>query len=380
MYRKSTHPGAALRRSFAARAALAVALAERDGVRRRRRCRPPPWPRKGRSAQGGRQFARRSPTPMRPFQAIVNNPAGDLAAAKAMVPAVVAAVQNQTDKSTLGTALISLGSKLKDIAMQTQGIQLALDSGKTNPAQVGAVPLLPRQVAYEAKNYAEARTQFQAAQQAGYTENDPRPAIAETYFGAGQSAEGPEVPDDVIKQEQAAGKTIPNNWLLRGLQVAYKAKLAPQATEYSVHAGQDYPTPAELARRVAGVGAINPFDQRAARPAAADARDRSDEGSAAITSNISGGRSRRLAGEVLEVLDEGVKAGALHDQRHGLYRSQGHRDDRAWRPTARTLRACSPTPRARPTARSRRAPAMRFIRSATMPRRPRCTSWRSTRA
>jgi hypothetical protein len=103
-------------------------------------------------------------------------------------------------------ALISLGGKLKDIPLEKQGIQLALDSGKVSSAQVGLFHFFLGKFAYDEKNYAEARTQFQAAQQAGYTDNDARPAIAETYFGSNQPVEGLKYLADAARQEEAAGR------------------------------------------------------------------------------------------------------------------------------------------------------------------------------
>jgi tetratricopeptide (TPR) repeat protein len=309
MFRKSTH-GAALRRSFAARAALAMALA--GGIVLGTAL-PVPALAKDKSGTpkpegNSKAFA----DAYGPFVAIVNNPAGDFAAAKAMIPAITAAAQNETDKSTLGTALIALGTKLKDTSIQTQGIHLALASGKANPAQVGLFHFFLGQAAYEAKNYTEARTELLAAVQAGYTGNDARPVIAETYFGGGQPAEGLKYLSDTIKQDTAAGKTIPRNWLLRGLKVAYEAKLAPQATEYSVMLVKAYPTQQSWLDSLQVIQSLNPFDAQSeldllrlmrATGALKERRDYIDY--------INTADPRRMANEVLPVLDEALKAGVF---------------------------------------------------------------------
>ena len=174
MYRKPTHHAAGPRKGFAARAALAVALASGMALAAPTAAFAKDKKEEAKPEGNSKAFAEA----YSPFQAIVNNAAGDLSSAKAMVPAMTSAIQNDADKYTLGTALISLGSKLKDTQLQTQGIQLALASGKANPAQVGLFHFFLGQSAYEAKNYTEARAQYQAAVQAGYTQNDPRPAIA----------------------------------------------------------------------------------------------------------------------------------------------------------------------------------------------------------
>lgn len=309
MYRKSTHHGVLSRKGLAARAVLAAGLALCGAGIAIPALAKDKAPAQAAKAEGNsKAFA----DAYAPFQAIVNNPAGDLAAAKAMIPTIKAAIQNNTDKNVFGTALITLGGKLKDDSLQQQGLQLALDSGMGSPTQIGLYHFFLGKFAYDAKNFTEARTQFQAAQQAGYTENDPRPAIAETYFGSNQPAEGLKYLSDMIKQEEAAGRKAPNAWLLRGLQVAYQNKLAPQATEYSTMLARDYPSPQSWIDGLQVIRAINPFDAdaqldllRLMRETGA-LKDHND-----YVEYVRAADSRRFAGEVLAVLDEGVKAGAL---------------------------------------------------------------------
>jgi tetratricopeptide (TPR) repeat protein len=309
MYRNSTHRGVAARKGFAARAALAVAFASGMALGagstpafakdKKEQAKP-----EGNSSAFAAAYA--------PFQAIVNNSAGDLAAAKAMVPTISSAVQNDADKYTLGTALISLGSKLKDTALQKQGIEFALASGKVDPAQAGLFHFFLGQSAYEAKNYTEARAQYQAAMQAGYTQNDPRPAIAETYFGSKQAAEGLNYLSGLIKQEQAAGRKPPTNWLLRGLQVAYQAKLAPQAADYSTMLLHTEPSEKNWLAALQVIRATNPLDPQGQLDllrlmrATGTLKERAD-----FVEYVQAADPRRMAGEVLAVLDEGVKAGAF---------------------------------------------------------------------
>jgi hypothetical protein len=309
MYRNSTHRGVAARKGFAARAALAVAFASGMALGagstpafakdKKEQAKP-----EGNSSAFAAAYA--------PFQAIVNNSAGDLAAAKAMVPTISSAVQNDADKYTLGTALISLGSKLKDTALQKQGIEFALASGKADPAQAGLFHFFLGQSAYEAKNYTEARAQYQAAMQAGYTQNDPRPAIAETYFGSNQAAEGLNYLSGLIKQEQAAGRKPPTNWLLRGLQVAYQAKLAPQAADYSTMLLHAEPSEKNWLAALQVIRATNPLDPQGQLDllrlmrATGTLKERAD-----FVEYVQAADPRRMAGEVLAVLDEGVKAGAF---------------------------------------------------------------------
>src|SRR5690349_20504338 len=49
-----------------------------------------------------------------PVAAIVNDPAGDVAAAKAQVPGLVAAISTPDDRHAAGNVILQIGNKLKD--------------------------------------------------------------------------------------------------------------------------------------------------------------------------------------------------------------------------------------------------------------------------
>jgi hypothetical protein len=247
-----------------------------------------------------------------PFLKIVNDPAGDYASAKAMIPTVQAAIQNDTDKNTLGNALIALGGKLKDTEVQKQGIQLALASGKADPAQVGLFHYSLGQWAYNAKNFAEARTQLQAAIQAGYTQGDPEALIAETYFGEGNNAAGLKYLGDLIAKRRAAGQQVPDNWYLRGLKVAYEGKLTQQANDYATMLVKQDPTAKNWTAALQVVNALNQFDPQSELDLLRLMRQTGAlTQRAEYTQYIEAADPRRMANEVLAVLDDAVKAGVL---------------------------------------------------------------------
>ena len=87
-----------------------------------------------------------------PFSALVNAANVDAAAAKAMIPAVRAAIENDTDKLTMANALIALGGKTKDTEVQKQGLLLALESGRVSPAETGLYNYYLGRFAYEGGN------------------------------------------------------------------------------------------------------------------------------------------------------------------------------------------------------------------------------------
>ncbi|MBO9519466.1 MAG: hypothetical protein J7493_15495 [Porphyrobacter sp.] len=169
----------------------------------------------------------------KPVADITNAPDGDLAAAKAQLPGVIAAAQTPDDKHVAGNLALILGNKLKDPVLQRQGLELMLASGKVDPAQVGELQFLVGNLAYNAKDFPAARTALQAAIAAGRTADNPEGLVAESYFGEGQNAQGLDFLKAQIEKRVAAGQPVPDQWLLRGLQVAYNAKLDDQTLEWS---------------------------------------------------------------------------------------------------------------------------------------------------
>jgi tetratricopeptide (TPR) repeat protein len=168
-----------------------------------------------------------------PVAAIANAEGGDYAAAKAQIPTVMAAAENADDRHAGGSLVLVLGNKLNDPALQRQGLELMLASGKVAPEQVGQFNFFVGNLAYAAKDYAAARTALQAAVAAGYTEDNPQGLIAESLFAEGKSAEGLTYLKTLVEQSAAAGTAVPESYLLRGLKVAYDSKLNDQAVDWS---------------------------------------------------------------------------------------------------------------------------------------------------
>jgi tetratricopeptide (TPR) repeat protein len=264
-----------------------------------------------------------------PMQKIINDPAGDFASAKAMVPTIQAAIQNPTDKNTFGLALIALGEKVKDVNLQKQGIQLSLESGKADQAQVGLFHYFLGQWAYEAKNYDEARNQLQAAIQAGYTTGDPGAIIAETYFGQGQGAQGLQYLSDLIAKRTAAGQQIPDTWYRRGLKVAYDSKLAAQADDYAMMLVEHYPTPTNWQAALQVVNALGQFDADGQlnlfrlMKETGSLKEKHD-----YLAYVDAVDPRKMSTEALAVLDQGVKSGAISTSDTGYQQAKSIADTR----------------------------------------------------
>src|SRR6187549_104572 len=93
-----------------------------------------------------------------PIAAIVAVETGDFAAAKAQIPGLVAAIQTADDRNAAGNVVLTLGNKLKDAQLQRQGLELMVASGKADPAQLGQFQFFIGSLAYDARDWAAART------------------------------------------------------------------------------------------------------------------------------------------------------------------------------------------------------------------------------
>jgi tetratricopeptide (TPR) repeat protein len=247
-----------------------------------------------------------------PLAAIVNAEGADYAAAKAQVPGVVAAIETPDDRNAAGNLILILGNKLKDAQLQRQGLELMVASGKTDPAQLGQFQFFIGSLAYDAKDWAAARTALEAAIAAGYTQDDPGPMIAETYFGEGQAAQGLTYLKTLADKRVAAGQPIPETWLTRALQVSYQARLADEATDWSARLVAQSPNKTNWQRALQVVNSLHELDPQSQLDLlrlmlVTDAMSERAE----FVSYIEAADPRVMSNEVIKVLDAGVQAGVF---------------------------------------------------------------------
>jgi len=247
-----------------------------------------------------------------PVFEIVNAETGDFAAAKPQMDAVYAAIQNEDDRNAAGNLALILGNKLKDPALQRRGLEMMLQSGKVPAEQVGQFNFFVGNLAYSAKDWTAARTALQAAVAAGYTQDDPEGLIAETYFSEGQAAQGLDYLKGVADQRLAAGQTVPENWLLRGLRIAYESKLPEQATEMSALLVKTSPTERNWLQSLQVVNAMNSLEPQVQLDllrlmmATNSLTERSE-----FANYIEAADVRVMSNEVLRVLDRGLQSGVF---------------------------------------------------------------------
>ena len=178
-------------RGFGSAVTMAIAIAGGAAVVTAATTVPAAAQRSSRSNAPQTQNSEAFVTAFQPVADIVNAEGGDLAAARAQVPALVAAISTPDDRNAAGNLILMIGNKLKDAQLQRQGLELMVASGKTDPAQLGQFQYFIGSLAYDARDWAPSRAALQAALAAGYTgEGNPEAMIAETYFGENQAAQG----------------------------------------------------------------------------------------------------------------------------------------------------------------------------------------------
>lgn len=235
-----------------------------------------------------------------------------LAAEKAQVDPLFAAAATPEDKFVAGQFAVNLGGLAEDAALQRRGLQAMVDSGKSPPADVPKFQFFIGQLAYQAKDWAGARTALQGAMQAGYKENDVEALLAEAYINDNQAQQGLTVLKQAIDAKKAAGTPAPENWYRRGLGAAYKAKLLDQAASYSMALVEAYPTKENWGGAITVVREIGKFPaQETLDLMRLMGRTDSYSEERDYIEYIQAADARRLPGEVQKVIQQGTAGGKL---------------------------------------------------------------------
>lgn len=237
---------------------------------------------------------------------------GDITAVKAALPGVIAAAENDDDRFVAGNLVYSAGVKSSDRALQRQGIEMMLQSGKVPAANQPQYNFLAGQFAYQDDDFGAARTYFERAAELGYAENDPVPLIAETYFQEERFADGVTYLSQAIEAKRQAGQPVDEAWIRRGLAMAYNNQLDAQAREYSSMYVRDYPSATSwgdaigILYNTSEIGGEDSLDLlRLARRV--DGLRQSNQ----YLEYIDQADPRKLPGEVVAVIDEGYASGNL---------------------------------------------------------------------
>lgn len=181
----------------------------------------------------------------------------DAAAAKAAVPALIAATSSPNEKRAAGGALFNIGNKIGDEDMRLRGLELMMESGTLEPELAGQIGFAAYQ-AYSARNdIPAARKALESAIAANYSTTatmsdgsqktigkpEMQRMIADLYFNADQTQEGLAYVSQTIDGLKAAGEPVPEQLIRVGLAQAYENNLQPQSRQYVAMLAENYPSP-----------------------------------------------------------------------------------------------------------------------------------------
>jgi tetratricopeptide (TPR) repeat protein len=178
-----------------------------------------------------------------PVKEAFDNAADAAAAAplRGQLAGVVAQVKTDDDKDAAGGLLVQAGAKLEDLALQRQGLEMRLESGKVGPDLAPMFNYYLGNFALRDGDYDVARTAFAAAIAGNFDDgdgddlNDSTLYYAQSYFDEERYTEGL----DYLKSAGELDKPHSESWHLNMLQAAYDTDNVDYALEWGgalVHA------------------------------------------------------------------------------------------------------------------------------------------------
>lgn len=255
------------------------------------------------SGKAARDSARAS------YDAAVKALGDKLVAERTQLDQLAPAITTPDDRLIYGQLAFGLGKLAEDKGLQRKGLQASVDSGKLAADQQAQYSFFVGALSYDMRDWAAARAGLQAAIAGGYKQNDAESLLAEAYINDNQSAEGLKVLESAIAARTTAA---PEEWLRRGVVVAYKAKLADKATTFGSKLVAGYPTTQNwaLAISVLRDTARYPSQETVDLLRLMDRTNSYMEGRDYVEF-IQAADPRRSPGEVMKVVNAGLASGKL---------------------------------------------------------------------
>lgn len=170
--------------------------------------------------------------------------AKDVAALQAALAEGASTATSPDDKYLTGFYQLQLGILNKDQALQAQGLDAMLETGKAPAESVGVYNFYSGNFAYGAKNYTKAIQRLEAAKAAGSTEAALAPMLMDSYLNGGQIDKGWEIAKAGIDSARAAGARPSEELYVRPAQAFQKANRTNEMLDVLTMRVQDYPTAA----------------------------------------------------------------------------------------------------------------------------------------
>jgi tetratricopeptide (TPR) repeat protein len=234
---------------------------------------------------------------------------GLLTAETALIDQAFATATTPDDKFVAGQLALSLGQLSFGKPMQRRGLQAMVDSGKASPADTAKFNYYIGGISFDMREFPAARTALSEAIAGGYTEGGVDGLLADSYINDNQPAEGLKVLEAAVTKR---GSAAPEDWIRKGIVVAYKAKLPAQGISFATKLVDLYPSKDNWALAIAVVRDMSNF-QAQEQIDLMRLMQRTDSWSEArdFIEYIQAADPRRLPGEALKIVNLGLAAGKL---------------------------------------------------------------------
>lgn len=203
-----------------------------------------------------------------PVDAALKVPAPDAATLKPQVLALVPLAVSPDEQQALGGMIFNTGIVAKDQALQLQGAEMMLASGKVPAADLGRFNLVAFQISSGLNQFEKARTYLQRSIDLGYSApnvstQDLQMNLAELYVSEGRYADGLAHLSNQIAQMKASGQTVDERWYRRGVSIAYTNEIVPQVYDFVAGWVTDYPSDESWRDAVNLTRNLNDFEPQA---------------------------------------------------------------------------------------------------------------------
>ncbi|KLI63925.1 hypothetical protein [Aurantiacibacter marinus] len=251
-----------------------------------------------------------------PVAAMTQGETPDHAGARAQIETVLAAATTADDRMAAGNLALMIGQNTNDDVLRRRGIEIMIASGKVPADQLGQFHYYVANFAFNAGDYPAVRSAVTAALANGYVDNDdnssndPEYLYMQSYSSEENAPAAVAYVVNLAAERMAAGQSIPERWLLRGLQDSYDGNLGSEATSVSEMLLRAYPTQQNWINSMQVIAALNELDA----PARIDLSRLALANNAMTTrrefvSYIEDLDPRIMGSEVVRVLQAGLAAG-----------------------------------------------------------------------
>ncbi|HLZ79688.1 MAG TPA: hypothetical protein VKQ09_10140 [Sphingomonas sp.] len=191
------------------------------------------------AASGKRNFSPAFAKAYQPLQAALT--AGDMAAAKAALPAAQAAATTDDDKFQVALVTYQIAQKTNDQAGAAAAVDAMLASGKAPPELQTQLLTAQAQAAFNAGKFADADRAFTQLVQQKPNDPDTLISLAAVKSREGRNADALPLVDQAIQAKKAANQPVDEDWYRRALSISYDGKMPAQTIKYGQQMVDAYP-------------------------------------------------------------------------------------------------------------------------------------------